>query len=273
MAIKVSVIIPVYNCDRFIKDAIDSVLKQDYQEFELLVIDNCSTDKTVEYVKSYNDPRIKLIQNDTNIGMLGNWNKALHVANGEYIKLLPADDYLLENCLRLQTEVLEKDIDKKIALVCGRKLVIDDNGKILFKRGFSKKVMNVSGFDAINRTVRSGGNIIGEPGAVMFRKEIIEKCGLFEADIFYVLDLNMWFKMLVHGNLYSLPDVICAFRISTVSESIKQIGTQKRDVDNFFKKVFENKFYRLSNLSYKIGLTNSFLFAQAKKVLYKFVIK
>ena len=83
--IKLSVCIPVYNCADYIKEAIDSVLACSITEMELIVIDNCSTDATVEIVKQYVDPRLRLIQNESNIGMLGNWNKALDVVQGEFV--------------------------------------------------------------------------------------------------------------------------------------------------------------------------------------------
>ena len=271
--VKLSVCIPVYNCEQFIGEAIRSVLEQSYKDLELVIVDNCSTDKTVEVIRSFNDQRIRLIQNDTNIGMLANWNKSVQVVNGEYIKVLPADDFLYPGCLQRQVEVLERDKNRNIALVCGRKRIIDDNGKTLFTRGFSGREIELKGSEAMNRVVRSGGNTIGEPGVVMFRKEILEKTGPFVADIYYVMDLSMWFKMLRHGNLYSLPDVVCAFRISVVSESIKQIKTQRRDVDTFYKRVYDDKGNGLSPVSYRIGLFNSFLSAQAKKLIYKFVIK
>src|SRR5688572_8967364 len=112
MSVKLSVCIPVYNCGPYIKEAIDSVLNQDFKDFELIIVDNRSTDNTVSIVKDYKDSRIKLIENDTNIGLLGNWNKAVSLATGQYIKLLPADDFIYPGCLKRQCEVLDKDSDK-----------------------------------------------------------------------------------------------------------------------------------------------------------------
>lgn len=270
---KLSVCIPVYNCDQFIKDAIDSVLNQSFSDFELVILDNQSTDNTVEIIKSYTDPRIKFEQNPSNIGMLANWNRVVTLTSGEYIKVLPADDFLYPGCLQAQCDALDADKDKTIALVCGRKKVINDAGKTLFTRGYSKKAGRVNGIKAINNTIRSGGNIIGEPGVVMFRKSILEKSGPFDASIYYVMDLFMWFKMLVHGDLYVVPDVVCAFRISTVSESIKIVDKQKTDVDNFIKKIYADKRYGLTTYNYQLGLINSFASAIAKKAIYKTVLK
>ena len=183
-SVKVSVCIPVYNCEPYIAECIDSVLKQSLQDFEIIVLDNKSTDGTLSVVGRYSDPRIRVIRNDTNIGMIGNWNKALEAATGKYIKLLSADDFLYPECLKSQSAVLDGDQIERISLVCGRKNVISHNGKVYFTRGFSRSGKVVPGKAAINKTVRSAGNIIGEPGAVMFRKSILEKSGGFEDDIF-----------------------------------------------------------------------------------------
>jgi glycosyltransferase involved in cell wall biosynthesis len=271
--VKISVCIPVYNCEEFIGEAIDSVLKQTFTDYELIILDNQSTDRTVQIIKQYTDPRIKFFQNDTNIGMLGNWNKILTYTNGEYIKMLPADDYLSVNCLASQSKILDNDTQKKIALVSGRKNIVDSKGKIYFNRGLTNSDMQMSGFDAINKTVRSGGNTLGEPGSVMFRKDILAKAGSFDDGIYYVMDVNMWFKMLLHGDLYFLKEVVCSFRVSGVSESIKLIDTQKRDVNAFFTKIYLDKSYKLSWFNYKVGLFNSFVSAVLKKLVYKFALK
>lgn len=270
---KLSVCIPVYNCEDYIKDAIDSVLSQDYTDFELIVLDNCSTDKTPEIVGSYNDPRLRFSRNDSNLGMMGNWNKILTMVKGEYIKILPADDFLYPGCLKAQCGALDNDTEKKIALVCGRKRIIDDKGKVLFTRGYSHKTGVVNGFKAINKVIRSGSNILGEPGVVMFRKSVLDKAGSFDASIFYTMDLDMWLRMLTLGDLYVVGEVTCAFRISAVSESTRLVDKQKTDVDNFIRKVYNNKNYRLSTYSYRRGLINSFISSVAKKVIYKLVLK
>ena len=143
----------------------------------------------------------------------------------------------------------------------------------MFNRGFSKTFEVVTGFEAINRNVKSGGNIIGEGGAIMFRKSIIQKTGLFNSPIFYVLDIDLWYKILLHGKLFVLPDVLSAFRISNSSASVKIINQQKEDIFKFTKSIYQQKQYQISWFSYFIGLCKAFALTQAKKILYKYVIK
>src|SRR4051812_30620927 len=130
---KVSVCIPVYNGGEFLRLAINSVLASTMQDYEIVVVDNCSTDNTCDIVRSYNDPRIHLYQIPTNIGMIGNFNAVLSRATGTYIKLLPADDLLYPGCLAQQSSVLDNDKEEKIALVSGARHIINDAGKVLFK--------------------------------------------------------------------------------------------------------------------------------------------
>lgn len=271
--VKLSVCIPVFNGGDFIKIAIQSVLDQNFSDYEIIIIDNNSIDNTVEIVKAFNNPKIILIQNDTNIGLIPNWNKAIENANGKYIKILPADDFIYQNCLSAQCEILDKDTDERISMVCSRRNIINDLGKILFNRGFSKKEIQISGFEAINKNIRSGGNIIGEGGAVMFRKEIIKKTGPFNSNIFYVLDLDLWYKILLYGDLYCLPEVYSAFRVSINSASVQVVKKQREDVSNFIRKIYKNKEYKVSWLNCKIGLLKAVVLTEAKKMLYKYLIK
>ena len=271
--IKLSVCIPVFNGEDYIKEAIESVLTQSFKDFELIIVDNNSTDKTVSIVKSYTDTRIRFLQNEINIGLIPNWNKALEQAKGEYIKILPADDFIYPNCLVAQCGILDKDLNEKISIVSSRRNIINNNGKILFNRGFSKKEIQVSGFNAINKNIRSGGNIIGEGGAIMFRKSILKKTGLFNSTIFYVLDLDLWYKILLYGDLYSLPQIYSAFRVSNSSASVNVVKKQRQDVSEFIKKIYSNKEYKVSWLNCKLGLLKAFILTEAKKILYKYFIK
>lgn len=270
--VKISVCIPVFNGEAFIKEAIDSVLTQSYSDFEIVIVDNHSTDSTICIIKQYNDPRIKLFRNESNIGMIPNWNRAMELAKGTYIKILPADDFLSPDCLKLEVDILEKDIKKEISLVCGRRNIIDQNGKILFTRGFTNKSIRVPGSVAINKVIRSGGNSLGEGGAILFRREILEKTGNISDAIFYLLDLDLWFRILLHGDLYALPQVVASFRISGSSASVQIMKKQKEDYFNFINKIYKSEQYKLSWFSYKTGLLFTFALTEVKKLIYRFVV-
>ena len=127
----VSVCIPVFNGVNYIKDCINSVLKQSYTNFELLIVDNCSIDETQSLVENYNDERIRYIRNNLNIGALNNFNKCIEMAAGEYFVLLPHDDILLPGALQEFVSALE---NKNIGFVYSAMQVIDENGNTLHKK-------------------------------------------------------------------------------------------------------------------------------------------
>ena len=126
---KVSVIIPAYNCERFIGETIKSVLSQTYQDFEVLVIDDGSEDKTQEIVKGINDPKIVYIHHEENSGVSVARNNAITKSRGEYIALLDHDDLWLPEKLERQVPILESD--PKVGLVYSDCYIIDLNGHIL----------------------------------------------------------------------------------------------------------------------------------------------
>lgn len=272
-SVKVSVCIPVYNGADYIRECIDSVLAQSYTNFEVVIVDNQSTDTTVEIIKSYTDSRIKFFQNESNIGMIPNWNMVLTKAQGEYVKILPADDVIYPSILEKEVGILEQDKQKKIAVVTVKKHIIDEKSKVLLSRGFASRTLQISGTAAINKNVRSGGNIIGEGGSLLFRRELIHKVGPFNSELFYVLDLDQWYKLLLHGDLYYINETLCAFRVSASSGSTQAQTKQNDDLRRFNRLVYSKKEYKVSYYSYLVGLITAALLTVAKKILYKFIIK
>ena len=111
---KVSIITPLYNSEKYITEAIDSVLEQSYTNFELIIIDDCSQDNSVKAVKSYSDVRIRLICLKANKGAGIARNKGIHEATGRYIAFLDSDDVWLPNKLEKQVQFLRKNSQKVI---------------------------------------------------------------------------------------------------------------------------------------------------------------
>lgn len=106
----VSIIIPVYNRERFVRDAIESALRQTYSNIEVIVIDNCSADNTWNVVNEYSDIRLKSFRNERNIGPVKNWEKGIKLAKGEYIKILFSDDYIEDNYIEKTVCLFSNDI-------------------------------------------------------------------------------------------------------------------------------------------------------------------
>lgn len=106
---KISIVMPCFNAESTISDSIESVLNQTFTKFELIISDDHSTDKSIEIIKQYNDPRIKLISNKKNKGAAGARNSALDIAQGSYITFLDSDDLWMPNKLKNQLVYMEKN--------------------------------------------------------------------------------------------------------------------------------------------------------------------
>ncbi len=170
----VSICIPLYNSENYIIDTIESILLQDYEPIEVIICDDRSTDGSYGIVKDYltqnkkAQSKIKLFQNETNLGMVPNWNRVVELAGGEYIKNMGGDDLLEPNCISQQVKILEEYTE--VPFVFCKKKVITSKGKYLFNKGFGKKSGTYPSKETIYRVLKIGGTILGEPVTGLFRK-------------------------------------------------------------------------------------------------------
>lgn len=268
---RVSVGIPAYNGEKFIGTAVESVLAQTWVNFELYVIDDASTDGTLGKVRHFSDPRLRIISNETNVGQEGNWNRVLREARGEFIKLLPQDDILHPDCLRKQVDIFDNPANSSVVLTCCSRNIIDANGRILIKRSFRNKRGRIQGLRAVRESVRSGTNLIGEPASVLMKSDILPRAGLFSAANFYVIDLDLWARILLYGDLFVLPEPLCSFRVSSGSASIRVASTQSKDFVAFVGRLDRSGRYDLSPMDRRLGAINALKNRILRKVLYRFI--
>lgn len=211
----VSICIPVYNAANFIEETIRAVLNQSFTNWELILVDNASKDKTgiilQRIVKELNDPRIRLLKNTNTLPMADNWNVGLRQARGKFIKMICADDIPAKDCLERQVKVLREH--PEVVVASGARTIINSKGKILFKRSGIRKTGVYSGREMIRRCIMAGTNIIGDPVNVMWRRSAMEKVGLFDSTVVYCTDVEYWLRLLSVGDLYYDADPIGFYRI------------------------------------------------------------
>lgn len=214
---KISVCIPLYNCEQYIERTIDSLLQQTYKDFELLIADNCSTDKSVELISKYTDPRIHLIRNKENVGMVNNWNILLDEAKGEYIHFLCADDCLRNDCLEKEIEFLIKN--PSVVLLSNATQIINQHEKKLFVRRYYRRQRVFNGKKFAKHSFHRK-NLYGEPSNVIFKRDIVlDNKIIFNNTLRYSPDWEFWIKVSLHGDIGFLPDILADYRISTTSET------------------------------------------------------
>ena len=214
----VSVCIPVYRGEQFLAETIRSVLDQTYRDFELVVLDNASPDDSGRIARSFGDHRIRVETNLTTLPQQENWREAVRLCRAPLIKLVCADDLLHPRCLEYQVGPMEAD--PGLAVVAARRHMIDERSRVLVpRRGLIGLTGVRSSVEVARHVVRSGANPIGEPGGVLFRRAHYFAVGGWRPDHRFVMDLDLWIRLLQHGEFLGLPETLAAFRIGQDSLS------------------------------------------------------
>ena len=197
---KLSVCLPVYNSADTVERSLESVLTQTYRDFECIVVDNNSTDGTTDKVESCTDPRVRLIRNETNIGLVGNHNKCVQVACGQLIQFVHGDDWLLPQCLEKMVPAFDAP---NVGLAFARRRVetIDTSWKARYGR-LDGPLQPLSAMNdgrlLVRRYLAAGGygNPIGEPTSVMVRRETLIAAGGFRPEVPQLSDIDAWLRVL-----------------------------------------------------------------------------
>jgi len=200
---KVSVIIPTYNRGKYIKEAVDSVLSQAFQDFEIIVIDDGSTDNTREVLSLYSD-KIEYIYQE-NKGISCARNTGIRCSNGEYIAFLDSDDMWLEDKLELQVRFLDKNRD--VDMVYSGIYYFDEMFKI--NRDYFDLVKPYSGFVLKHLFLRNFIPCV----TVIVRKKCFEKIGLFDETLVFSEDYDMWMRVAMYFKIDFINKPLARFRI------------------------------------------------------------
>lgn len=191
---KVSVCMPNYNYGRFIGEAIQSVLDQTFTDFELIVIDDASTDDSISIIEQFSDNRIKLYRNGRNIGRRKNINKCLSLCSGDYVSILPSDG--IYSPLSIEKKVNILDSYPKIGLVYSAVTYVDENSITIGEhRPFDQKYIK-SGENEFRRLIFR--NYIYTIAA-MVRRECYMTLGLFNPEIARARDWEMWLRITLNN--------------------------------------------------------------------------
>ena len=269
----VSIGIPTYRGAAHIAETIESVLAQTFADFELLIVDDVSPDETAEVVARYRDPRLQFVRNERTVGVEENWNRCLRLARGRYFKLLPHDDLSAPECLAREVEVLDADPVERLALVFCARRIIDEHSRALLTRRYPHPGGVIPARSAARSCIRHGANLLGEPGGLLFRTALARRVGGFDASLRIVTDLDYWFRLLLHGDAYYLPENLVSFRVSRGAWSVA-IGTaQGAEFRAFIAKVGANPAHGLSALDRACGRLMAQANTLAKLAFYRFVLR
>ncbi|OHB20558.1 MAG: hypothetical protein A3J67_00250 [Parcubacteria group bacterium RIFCSPHIGHO2_02_FULL_48_10b] len=226
---RVSIVLATYNRAHFLGAAIQSVQKQTFQDWELIVSDDASTDNTLEIVKEIqeNEPRIRYRKNEKNLGISRNYNAAIRAARGEYIAMIDDDDpWVGSEKLSRQVSFFEENGD--YVGVGGGMIVVDRSGKELF-RYFKPET------DGQIRKSMFFSNPMAN-SATLFRKNAALQAGLYDEEIEHGADRDFWLRMGRIGKLYNFPDHFAYYTISGQNSLFKSQRIVLRCVIRFLRK-------------------------------------
>jgi glycosyltransferase involved in cell wall biosynthesis len=209
---EILVFVPTYNSEKYLRQCLDSVVNQTFQDWECVISDDASTDKSVEIANAYKekDSRFKVLTHSQNVGAANNWNRAKDDNESFATKILCADDYLFPEALSKQVEIL-KENDSNVVF-SQRQIVLPSGRKINPK--FPIYSNHISFNEAFKYYIKSGRNIFGEPVAALFRTDQFKKSEGFMPKFEYALDTSGYMTMSRGGTITFDQNVVGVFRVS-----------------------------------------------------------
>jgi len=187
-----SIVLPVYNGERYLQQAIDSVKAQWYEDYEFIIWDDGSTDRSSEIIAYNKDQRLRIYSNRTNIGLFGTLNLAIGEAKGEVVKLLSQDDALKPNCLTAEAKFHQRY--PEAAMVHCLYDVINESGKVLVP-ACSYQEPPVFSKELATQMMFYYGCLPGNISNVSLKRAVFDKVGLFRQDLVIAGDFEMWVRI------------------------------------------------------------------------------
>jgi glycosyltransferase involved in cell wall biosynthesis len=232
----VSIGLPVYNGQKYIEQAIDSILTQTYHNFELIICDNGSTDRTQEIYEAFikKDKRINYFRNEKNLGAAPNFNKVFNLSSGKYFKWAAYDDLLAPEFLSRCVDVLESMPD--VVLCFPKSMIIDEKGNQLGIHKFNKSA------DSNEPQIRFRDIVLYPDTAFQVfglgRRDIFSKTGLIGN--YPASDMVLLAELALHGRFYEIPDPLFYPRYHP-DQSIRGVYTAERDRVTWFDTSLKGK--------------------------------
>ena len=227
----VTVCIPTYNGQAFLRECMDSVLSQTFTDFEIVVVDDHSSDSTVEILEEYRtrDPRIRVSKNPRNLGLVGNWNRCVELAHGEWIKFVFQDDLVSPTCLEKLVSACGTGFPMA---VCRRNIIFDAETEVL--QPVYRKYLDTYTIENVfpGATEISAErfredvldyldwNFIGEPNTVLLRKDIFLRYGPFHPRLIQLCDYEYWIRVAIHTGFIYVPETLATFRVHRNASSV-----------------------------------------------------
>lgn len=235
---RVSVVIPAFENEHYVRATVQSVLAQTYQDLELVVADHSSSDRTWEILEEFaRDDRVRLLRTPAGGGAERNWNVVTRAARGELVKLVCGDDLLAPECLATQVAAFDRH-DEGVVMVASARDIIDASDRAVVRgHGLGGLSGRVPGREAIRRSVLRGANIFGEPCCVLVRRTTLEAVGGWHGDPGFMIDQATYCRLLLQGDLATAPGSLAGFRLSSTQWSVSLARQQARSAAEMHRQI------------------------------------
>jgi glycosyltransferase involved in cell wall biosynthesis len=222
----VSVVIPVHNGIQHLPETLTSVLAQTRIPDEIIVVENSSTDGTAEWLAKHVPAGVRVVVQPEMVSAAANWTTAVQLATGQLVTLLCADDVLEPTAIEVRSRVLEQH--PNAVLAASQRTIVDNWGATVVRnRGLGRLQGEVDGRDVIRACALRGQNLLGEPCCVMFRKASLDRHLPWDDSLPYVIDLDMYTRVLADGSAVAIRESLASFRMSTGSWSAQLSDVQR----------------------------------------------
>ena len=250
---KVSILMCVYNGEAHLREAVESILGQTFKDFELVIVEDGSTDSTWKILTEYaaQDSRIVLIRNDKNLGLERSLNKGLAKTRGEYFARQDADDISLQNRIELQVKFLDSHLD--ISALGTSVDFINEEGAFIWRHILPVDHESLKAKLLINNDMHHS--------TLMARRNILQNIGGYNEKIRYAEDYDLWWRFSCVGHLACLPDILLqrrmdnSPRISNLNRYQQLSSSQSisyRAVQESFQRIFKEQSNAIDEISYKV---------------------
>lgn len=243
----ISVVMPLYNAEKYVQKTIHSILNQTYKDFELIIVDDCSTDNSVQVVESIQDNRIKFFCNEKNMGIAYTRNRALENSNGKYIAIMDDDDIAPAYRFEVAIQFMEKNLH--IDVVGGNTCIIDENDTVVGM--FPQAIRNPK----LVKAQLMLGNIFGNSTALI-RRAFIEKHHIrYKDNMLGAEDYQFWADCSRYGNISACDNVMLYWRRYD-NETKKKRGSieRKKVISNIQRNMLEYYGFSFTDSEYELLL-------------------
>ncbi len=250
---KVSICVPTYNGERYLEETLNSVLNQTYDDFEVIIVDDQSSDNTCNIAEHFAniDPRIYIHRNENNLGLVGNWNRCIELAQGEWIKFVFQDDIIRNDCL----EIMMSGANPNQPLIfCRREFFFDASISDKTKKSYMdipriddliSEANLISPSQVCHSVLTNPRNFFGEPTSTLIHRSVFDRFGLFNPTMVQLCDLEYWIRVGINTGIKYFSEPLVQFRVHSTSTSSKN-----NEVDQIYRSSHMDRLILLHEFAY-----------------------